>query len=173
MDTSRGFLSGTVGKFKTVSDIRNNYCYYAVHLPFVPLLRVEMSHVMCKRTWYRCSRPNRVRGWEPLSHHSSPFFCWFTTWPGRIIHGESFVGLGVFKNILKMDVLIWWCRAAYIYIHSWVAKYADVGSVNTAACWVDPLLQEIVVRSFGMICVYGGSMYMLYYRTSKVLFRIN
>ncbi|PWZ21761.1 hypothetical protein Zm00014a_008941 [Zea mays] len=27
--------------------------------------------------WYL--RPNQAGGWEPSSHHSSPFFCWFTT----------------------------------------------------------------------------------------------
>ena len=73
---------------------------------------------MSKWTWYRCSRPNQVGGWEPWSHHSLRFFCWFITWPGRSIPEETVCWLGVLKNMLEIDVPSTCDAVYYTFVNS-------------------------------------------------------
>ena len=113
---------------------------------------------MCEWTWYRCLRPNQVGGWEPSSHHLSPFFCWFTTWPGRSVLSESSVGWRAQEHAgngcadLHTVPYIPWKLTVLS------AKYVDVGFVNSAlyntttACWVDPLLCCWSYRKWIQVC---------------------
>jgi len=114
---------------------------------------------MSKWTWYRCSRPNQVGGWEPWSHHSLRFFCWFITWPGRSIPEETVCWLGVLKNMLEIDVpvdlqcsILYLCELTFLN-----AKYVDPGVANSAlyndhtACVGWTLCTVAVTRGTGIL----------------------
>uniref|UniRef100_A0A453Q3K4 t-SNARE coiled-coil homology domain-containing protein n=1 Tax=Aegilops tauschii subsp. strangulata TaxID=200361 RepID=A0A453Q3K4_AEGTS len=63
MDSSRGFLSGTVDKFKTVSG--NSLCIFSLYSPETDSCLHE----------HRCLRPSRAGGWGHSWRHSSRSSC--------------------------------------------------------------------------------------------------
>ena len=76
MDTSRGFLSGTVDRFKMVR------IYIHIWKSVAPLTFLLSS---TRTSLDRFSRQNQVEEWPPWWRPSSLSSCSYTTWPNRCI----------------------------------------------------------------------------------------
>lgn len=136
---------------------------------------------MCEWTWYRCLRPNQVGGWEPSSHHLSPFFCWFTTWPDRSTSVKA-LWAGSLKNMLEMDVLI--CILCCIYLEnslpwvqsmlmwvSWtlhcITRLQRVGSILCSVLFLKLHKMDSSLLSVPLACYVYGHMVLVFFLKIK------